>query len=242
METLLIRERYKVVRVIERKPDYALLEAVDISDRETPSRLLNLYEGELLHRYARIYAGIRKEECPGFRGMFLEHGTLVAVFSNGTGEPIDRVFYKGDAWSPDDRLLYTEKLLHRALSLANLPPELSGAALLSDNVMIDPKEKRVSFRWMLAPMDGANPRETALLASDQVRKILVESLRSGDEEHRFLSELKAGSFRSVVSLYARWREAEPAIREERETFNNKNFIKRALKMLGRAFRRRRKEV
>ena len=242
METLLIRERYKVVRVIVRKPDYALLEAVDISDRETPSRLLNLYEGELLHRYARIYASIHKEECPGFRGVFLEHGTLVAIFSQGTGEPIDRLFFRGDAWSLEDRLLYTEKLLHRALSLANLPTEFSCAALLSDNVLIDPKEHRVSFRWMLTPMDGTNQRETALLAADQVRKILVGSLRSGDEEYRFLTELRTGSFRNVVALYSRWREAEHAIREERETFESKNFIKRALIMLGRLFSRRRKEV
>ena len=62
MESLLIRERYKIVRVIAMQPDYALLEAVDISDRETPSCLLNLYEGELLHRYARICSGIRKED------------------------------------------------------------------------------------------------------------------------------------------------------------------------------------
>ena len=47
MKTLLIRERYKVVRVITAQPGYALLEAVDILDRETPSCLLNLYEGDL---------------------------------------------------------------------------------------------------------------------------------------------------------------------------------------------------
>ena len=63
MGSLLIRERYKVVRVIALQPDYALLEAVDISDRETPSCLLNLYEGQLLHRYARIMTGIKKEDC-----------------------------------------------------------------------------------------------------------------------------------------------------------------------------------
>ena len=79
MGSLLIRERYKVVRVIALQPDYALLEAVDISDRETPSCLLNLYEGQLLHRYARVMTGIKKEDCPGFRGMFLEKGALVAA-------------------------------------------------------------------------------------------------------------------------------------------------------------------
>lgn len=224
MEALLIRERYKVVRVIARQPDYALLEAVDISDRETPSCLLNLYEGELLHRYARIFAGIRKEDCPAFRGVFLEQGTLVAAFNLSTGEPIDRLFFRGDAWKPEDRLLYAEKLLHHALSLANLPPEMSCAALLSDNVLFNQKEHRVSTRWMIVPMDGMNPRETALLAADQARKILPSSIKAGKEEQRFLDELASGEFRGVVALYGRWREAEQAIRAEREAFENKSFI------------------
>ena len=241
METMLIRERYKVVRVIARQSDYALLEAVDISDRETPSCLLNLYEGTLLRSYARICSGIRKEDCPAFRGMFLERGTLVAVFDLSKGEPIDTLFCRGDSWSEEDRLLYTEKLLHLALGFANMPPEMSCAALLSDNVLIDPKEHRVNIRWMLAPMEEMNQRETALLATDQVRKILPRTLRAGKEEQRFLDELESGSFRNVVSLYSRWREAEQAIREERKEFEHKSIVRRGLIMLGRVFRRRRKE-
>ena len=95
MGSLLIRERYKVVRVITLRRGYALLEAVDISDRETPSCLLNLYEGEHLRRYAKICSEIRKEDCPAFRGMFLEHGTLVTVFDRSEGESIDWFFYRG---------------------------------------------------------------------------------------------------------------------------------------------------
>ena len=65
METLLIRDRFKVVRVIAAQPGYALLEAVDIYDRETPSCLLNLYEGEHLRRYARICSAIRSRSAHG---------------------------------------------------------------------------------------------------------------------------------------------------------------------------------
>ena len=242
MESLLIRERYKVVRVIAAQPGYALLEAVDISDRETPSCLLNLYEGGLLHRYARICAGIRKEECPAFRGMFLEKGTLAVTFDRSAGEPIDSLFYRGDEWSWQDRLAWTELLLHRALSLANLPPEVSCAALLSDNLLFDLTNRRVSIRWMLQPMDEMNQREAALLAADQVKKILPRTLRAGDAEDQFLNQLEAGTLRSVVALYGCWREAESAIRTEREAFEKKNFVKRGLIMLGRAIRRRRGRV
>ena len=238
MGSLLIRERYKVVRVIAAQPGYALLEAVDISDRETPSCLLNLYEGKLLHRYARICAGIRKEECPAFRGMFLENGTLAVAFDHSAGEPIDSLFYRGDKWSWQERMEYTELLLHRALSLANLPPEVACAALLSDNLLFDLTNHRVNIRWMLQPMEEMNAREAALLAADQVKKILPRSLHAGDTEDQFLNQLEAGTLRSVVALYGSWRDAASAIRTEREEFERKNFLKRGFILLGRAIRRR----
>ena len=219
MGSLLIRERYKVVRVIALQPDYALLEAVDISDRETPSCLLNLYEGQLLHRYARIMTGIKKEDCPGFRGMFLEKGALVAAFENAGGACIDDLFFL------------------RALSLANLPPEVSCAALLSENVLFDQPNQRVNTRWMIRPMEDMNQREAALLAADQVKKILPPTLQAGPEEQKFLKKLEEGLFPSVVALYGCWREAQAAIRAEREEFEEKNFIRRGLILLGRLIRR-----
>lgn len=45
METVMVRGRYKIVRVLEAGDDYAFAEAVDITERETPVRLLNIYEG-----------------------------------------------------------------------------------------------------------------------------------------------------------------------------------------------------
>ena len=86
MNTVLIRERYKVVRVLYSEPDYAFVEAVDIQERETPTRQINLYEGELLHRYGRLCAGIDPADCPAFQGMFLCGDTLAAG-TRGTGGP-----------------------------------------------------------------------------------------------------------------------------------------------------------
>jgi hypothetical protein len=41
----------------------------------------------------------------------------------------------------------------------------------------------------------------------------------------------------VVALYGCWREAQAAIRAEREEFEEKNFIRRGLILLGRLIRR-----
>ena len=88
MDALLVRERYKVVRVIDSREDYAFAEAVDILDRETGSCLLNLYEGPLLRRYLPCFDHLKG--CAAFQAMFLEGESLVAVFRDCSGTPIDQ--------------------------------------------------------------------------------------------------------------------------------------------------------
>lgn len=108
MDALLVRERYKVVRVIDSREDYAFAEAVDILDRETGSCLLNLYEGPLLRRYLPCFDHLKG--CAAFQAMFLEGESLVAVFRDCSGTPIDQVFYLGDDHSWRDRLYYAGQL------------------------------------------------------------------------------------------------------------------------------------
>ena len=93
METVMVRGRYKIVRVLEAGDDYAFAEAVDITERETPVRLLNIYEGAWLPIYARLFSEIK--DCPAFCEAFLAEESLTAVFRPCGGVPIDRVFYRG---------------------------------------------------------------------------------------------------------------------------------------------------
>ena len=237
--TMLIRQRYKVVRTIEAWQDYALLEAVDIAERETPDCLLNLYEGELLHRYGAMFSSVKAEECPGFRGAFMENGTLVAVFDDCRGESIDASFYRGDSWEWRDRLDFAELVLHRALVMANLPAELSCPAMMTDNLYVDAQERKVRLRFAVWPLEGVNARELALLTGDQIRKIMPDSLHATDTETAFQQSLDRGEHRSVVALYAAWRKARPLIEQEREEFEEKNFLSQAWTLLCRLISRRR---
>lgn len=237
MESMLIRERYKVARVLWARRDYALVEAADIQDRATPIRLLNLYEGELLHRYARICEGIRTEDCPAFRGMFLERDTLAVVFDDCKGVAINDLFFRGDKWSWQERLEYAELVLHHALSLSSLPAEVACAAMLSENLLFDPEKKTLISRYMLSPLEPMNGRELAALAEDQIQKILPRRLSGGKAENAFLDSLGRGGFASMVPLYSAWREARKAIEEERTAFDASNPVNRALSILKRALLR-----
>ncbi|MBQ6206493.1 MAG: hypothetical protein IJK52_05380 [Oscillospiraceae bacterium] len=237
MESMLIRERYKVARVLWAQRDYALVEAADIQERATPVRLLNLYEGELLHRYGRICAGIRAEDCPAFRGMFLENDTLAVVFDDCKGVGIDSVFFRGDGWNWRERLDYAELLLHHALSLSALPPEIACAAMLSENLLFDAEKKAVVSRYAIPPMQPMNGRELALLSGDQILKILPRRLSSGKREGAFLDSLERGQYPSIVPLYSAWRKARKEIEEEREAFDESNFLSRGASMLKRGLLR-----
>ena len=224
MDTVMVRERYKIVRVLEAENDYAFAESVDITERETPVRLLNIYEGDWLPVYARIYSGL--EGCAAFCETFLAEDSLVAVFQPCGGVPIDRVFFRGAEWSWQDRLTFTEQLLHQALEMTDLPPAVSCAAMFSDNVRVDPVEKRVMLRFRIRPMEEMNARELALLASDHVRKILAPRFQQGDAEYDFCRMLAQGGFLSIVPLYACWHRMREQITAEYEALDKKNAIKR----------------
>ena len=152
MGAMLVRERYKVVWVLDAREDYAFAEAVDILDREKGACLLNIYEGPLLRAYLPCFD--QMQNCPAFRGMFLDGESLVTVFDTCGGEPIDRVFYRGDHHDWRTRLDYAERLLHQALSMADLPPEVSCAAMLSENVRIDLKGDTLALRFQVVPLEG----------------------------------------------------------------------------------------
>ena len=86
METVMVRGRYKIVRVLEAGNDYAFAEAVDITERETPVRLLNIYEGTWLPIYARIFSEIR--DCPAFCEAFLAEALEVSQLCRRYGVPL----------------------------------------------------------------------------------------------------------------------------------------------------------
>lgn len=228
MDVLLVRERYKVVRVVDVRENYACAQAADILDREVRSCLLNIYEGPLLKEYLACFDRLR--DCPDFLDMFLEGDSLVTVFREREGTDIDRVFYLGDKHPWRERLDYADQLLHQALNMADLPAPVSCAAMLSENVLVDENSGRLSLRFRVFPMEGMEPRELVYLTCDQLRKVLRHRFESPREEMELLAELDRRPPLGVVPLYALWRERQGDIRGAYEAMEKRTFI-------GRFFRR-----
>lgn len=223
-EALLVRERYKIVRVLAAQADYACAQAVDILDREGRTCLLNLYEGARLKSCIQSFDKLGR--CPDFIEMFLEGGTLVTVFRDREGPSIDNVFYVGDSHDWRDRIEYADQLLHQALSMADLPPEVSCAAMLSENVLVDEVSRRVTLRFRVLPVEDMTGRELVLLAGDQVRKILRRRASSPYAELQLLNDLEWSVLPGIVQLYAFWRERRTGLIEAYEKLEKKGFIRR----------------
>ena len=225
MDTMLVRERYKVVRVLDARENYAFAEAVDILDREKSSCLLNIYEGPLLRAYLPCFD--RLDACPDFQGMFLEGESLVAVFRYRAGPPSTRCFTGGTGTTGGAGWTYAQKLLHQVLNMADLPArgELRRPAV---GERAGGRETTVTLhlRFQVAPMEEMNGRELVYLACDQLRKILLPRFSSPREQLEFLDELEEGRCTTAVQLYALWREREPEIRAAYEALDKKNFFRR----------------
>ena len=224
MESIIVRNKYKIIRVITAESDYAFAEAVDITEREAPLRWLNFYECPLLPVFTRYFSNM--SPCAAFCEMFLAGDCLVAAFRPYTGVPIDELFYQGAQWNWKDRITFTEQLLHETLLLADLPPAISCAALLSENVLVQEQDKKIAFRFHVYPMEKMNPRELALLAADQARKILSRS--QGKAEYEFIRVLETQPFLSIVPLYIAWRHAAKNIMAEYEALEQKNNIQKQI--------------
>ena len=239
---MLIRSRYKVTHVQLAQEGYAALLAVDIESRDKREYLLNVYEGELVKRYVACFDQLR--HCPQYHGMFMDRGSLVAVFDSVEGDPIDQVFYRGAAVEWKKRVLFADQLFHLGLCLSDFPPEISCAAFLSENLLLKPLEDRMVLRYQVAPMEGMNRREAALLLADQAKKILLRRFRSPDAEIAFLEGLEAQVFLSPVELYGDWLQHRQAITDGYQALEAKVPLQRGLYLLfrnlARGFRRLRK--
>ena len=226
METMLIRETYKMIRVLDTKEDYAFLECVNIRDREKRACLLNLYEGDLLPVYLDLYD--RAGNWPAFKEVFLAGNTLVSVVDPVKGEPIDQVFYRGADLPWQNRLELAEQLLHKALTLSELPAQMACAAMLSENLLVDLTEQQIHIRWHLVPMEEMNSRELVYLTVDQLQKILLERLNIPQAERDFMDLLKSGTCTSVVQLYSLWREWQGVILAGYQELEKQSIVRRWL--------------
>lgn len=229
MEAILIKSKYKVTHILHAQEGYAAFQAVDIESREKNEYLLNVYEGELIRRYIDCFDRLR--HCPHFVSMFMDGGSLVAAFTFEEGRKIDDVFFLGASHDWRTKLRFAGLVFHQALSISDFPPEISCAAMLSRNIVVWPKDQRLSVNYLVPPMEGMNERELLLLMTDQIKKIFLPCFSTPTAESAFLARLESGAFHTLAQTYSAWLEAEKSIAGEYEAIEKRGAISRTLYLL-----------
>ena len=216
MESLLIKEQYKVVRVLRLGEHYAALQAVDITSRSNDRYILNVYEAELLKPYIVYFHDLKN--CPDFVEMFVRNDSLVVVFSFTDGVPIDKIFYRGNKIPCGDCIDYADDLFKRALAISDQAPALSCPRLMSGQLEFNQKEKRFVLRPVIAPMDEVNERELMLLLRDQLLKILLIKFDTVKTLRKYVRQLENTDKKTVPALYSEWCEVRNQLKTDAEDY------------------------
>ena len=236
----LILGQYKVIRVLKMQDNYAAVQAVDILDRQQSIRLLNIYEGMAARRYAQMFMAVR--HCPEFLGTRLDGESLIAVFAWRDAPLIDSVFFADSGQHWFDRLNYAELLFRFVLSLWDQPAELGCAALRSSNLCVLEQDQKLWVNYCVEPTEKKlAQRELICLASDQAKKILLQTWNTELPQRRFLLELTGGRWKDAIHLNSAWNIARPQIEGAYTKRENQLLIRRTFGRLIMNIRWRREE-
>lgn len=229
MSTLIVKERYKVIRVLKLKEHFSALQAVDITTRSNEQYILNVYDGDLIKPYVTYLSSVDKS--PEFVEMFIREDSLVAVFKYSDGLDMDTFFKKGNSLTDDERLMYADRLYDLALSICDYSPYVSCPLMLSSQLRPLPADKKIGLRYIIEPMEGMNERELALLLRDQLIKILDVRFDTAWAVRRYLFELRHKDCRSVTQMCSEWRLQRAAMVEETKGIAGQVVITRWIGLL-----------
>ena len=224
MNTLIVKGKYKVIRILRTEEHYAACEAVDISDPGNGKVILNIYDGELIKPYIGYIEGLR--HCAEYIEMFLSDESAVAAFRYTEGKNIDTVFFMGHKVPALECFECADRLIEKAIAISDYPSNVSCPLLMTDQLLYEKNQKDFKFLYMIVPLSEMNERELCLLLEDQLKKILAIRYDTPLKLRRFVREMEGTSFETVIRLSSFWHAERAEIREEIEDFSNKGFLAR----------------
>ena len=234
MDTLIVKGKYKVIRILRTEEHYAACEAVDISDPGNGKVILNIYDGELIKPYIGYIEGLR--HCADYIEMFLSDESAVAAFRYTEGKNIDTVFFMGHKVPALECFECADRLIEKAIAVSDYSPNVSCPLLMTDQLLYEKNQKDFKFLYMIVPLPEMNERELCLLLEDQLKKILVIRYDTPLQMRRFVRKMEGASFETVIRLSSVWHAERTQIREEIEALSEKGFLARIFDIIRINFR------
>lgn len=216
---MIIKERYKVIRVLKLEEHYAALHAVDITARSNEQYIVNVYDGDLVKPYVGYFSTAQR--CPGFVEMFVRDGSLAAVFRYSDGQDMDLFFRRGNSLSGRECIEYADRLFDEALAVSDLSPYISCPLMLSSQLRPDPEDKKIRMKYVIEPMRDMNERELALLLRDQIVRILDIRFTTCMAVRKYVRNLRRSNVYTVAQMCSEWRSLRKTMYEETDALEGK---------------------
>ncbi len=228
----LIQERYKIEYKLKESRDYEAYRAVDIEDREKKVYILNVYSGENVKKYVKLFHDLKN--CPEYKGEFVIGSKLAAVFEYKTGEELNNIFKKKAMLSQDYRFKSVEQILNIGLIAESFPELLKKSMVEYRNFQVKQTSERIDMNFMIDPNSYSDDYLDVL--TDAIRRMLPKSFSEPIEERRFFLSLKRKPVKDGIELYSRWKKAFPAIRKEYDQQISLGIIERVFSLIAKNFK------
>lgn len=229
METLIVKGRYKVIRVLRTGEHFAAVQAVDITDSSNGQVILNIYDGPLLKPYIGYIEGLR--HCAEYVELFLFEESAVAVFRYREGKNIDSTFCLGHKVPLSECMKAAGRLIEKTIAISDYPPNVSCPLLMTEQLFYAEKQADFSFSHIIVPLPEMNARELCLLLTDQLRKILTIRYDTPLALRRLIRRMDRCPYTSVLQLSSSWHEIIPEVEKEAAVLNEGNLLKKIPKIL-----------
>lgn len=224
METLIVKGKYKVIRVLRTEDHFAACVAVDITDPGNGKVLLDIYDGELLKPYIGYFSGLR--HCAEFQDLFLFEESAVAVFSYAEGKTVDDAFFMGHRVPLPDCIEAADRLVEKTIAISDWPANVSCPLLLTEQLLYEKHQNDFRFSYVIVPLPKMNERELCLLLSDQLKKILMIRIDTPLKVREFVRSLDDTPYESVLKLSSVWHTVREEIRGEAALSAKGNILSR----------------
>lgn len=229
METVLIKEQYKVIRVLYTAEHFAAVLATDITSSLNEQCVLNIYDGNLLKPYLTYFSDLK--HCPEFVELFVRDESVVAVFRYARGKNIDSIFYRGNKRTNSENIEAADLLIEKAISVADYPPNVGCPLLLSENTGYEETNRTFVFTHVIFPFPPMNPREQVLLLSDQLKKIIRIRYDTSLAARTFIRDFQQKIYESVPELSSEWHTVREGLIKEASVTESSSLAARIINII-----------
>jgi hypothetical protein len=242
MQTLLKDGKYQILEILHESPGFRSCLCIDVeTDNNYKQIILNTYEdAKEVRRLLPVFYAMRGGECSDFIDVISGTHNISSVFAYHDGMKISEFFSRADKDDFEIRHFYTNALLEAVLILDVLDDFIACGALCDERIAIEDKNKKLSINYILPP-DIEEMLDFKRIKTSKVLRLIFKKNRFvPDEVYEFIKSLEQDeqNFKSMVDIYAAWKNIEGNLMSQYEKLRKETFSAYLIRIAKKAFNKK----